>query len=147
MGPRVRACCGGRARRTFARSARSGNRAYGLAETCLERASRAGGEIGDEANRLLGRFLWITGRPDEYRQQLRRNASRADDPSETLRQLWSIDHDAYPIDGMSLVLKKALATAPEDDRVLARARRPASACRSARRLWRLAHSLRARPPG
>ena len=90
---------------------------YSLAETCLERAIRSSAVTGDEASGLLGRLHWITGRHDDYRRHLRQVAERQDDPSETLRLLWSIDHDPYPIDGMTQTLESARRTAPDDDRV------------------------------
>ena len=54
---------------------------YGAAENSLERAIRARGESSDEAWRLLSRVYWITGRRDEYRRILMREAERTNDPS------------------------------------------------------------------
>jgi len=90
---------------------------YALAESCLDRANRAGGEIGDEGGRLLGRLHWITGRHDEYQRFLRREVERQTNPSETLRTIWSIDTVAYPIDAMRQALDIARRGAPDDDRV------------------------------
>ncbi len=90
---------------------------YRLAETCLERASRGGGEIGQEAGRLLEWLYWMTGRRDDYKRLLHRNVERAIDPSPLLRTLWAADHDPYPVNGMTRSLAKARESAPDDDRV------------------------------
>jgi len=90
---------------------------YALAELCLDRARRAGGEVGDEGGRLLGRLQWITGRHDEYQRFLRRQVEHQRNPSETLRTIWSIDTVAYPIDAMRQALDIARRAAPDDDRV------------------------------
>ena len=66
---------------------------------------------------LLGRLHWMTGRREEYVEYLRSLAGRENDPSETLKVLWNIDTVAYPINSMRQDLAKALAVAPEDDRV------------------------------
>ncbi len=93
------------------------NGRFALAESSLERASRAGKNIGAEARKLLGRVNWITGRHDDYIRFLRSQAERERNPSETLRTLWSVDTVAYPIDAMRSAVGKALAAAPDDDRV------------------------------
>jgi hypothetical protein len=90
---------------------------YGLAERCLERARRVGGDIGAEARRLLGSLCWITGRRDEVRSLLQGDVERMRDPSEILRKLWSLDHDPYPVDKITQSLEKAKRAAPDDDRV------------------------------
>ena len=90
---------------------------YSLAESCLERGSRAGKDIGIESRRLLARLHWITGRHDEYLMYLRSQVERERNPAETLRTIWSVETVAYPIDAMRLALGKALETAPDDDRV------------------------------
>jgi tetratricopeptide (TPR) repeat protein len=89
---------------------------YALAEDCLARASKTGGESGEEARRLLGRLKWITGRHDDYRRFLRGQIERESNPSESLRTLWSIDTVAYPIDAMRQAIEKARELSPEDDR-------------------------------
>ncbi len=90
---------------------------YGLAEACLKRAIRGGGEKSDEARRLLGRVYWVTGRRDEYRRLLQKDAERARDPSDMLRTFWSLDHDPYKVDSITEALGKAKRSAPNDDRV------------------------------
>ncbi len=90
---------------------------YALAEASLERAIRVGGEMGEEARRLLSLVHYITGRRDEYRSFLYREIERMRDPSEKLRTLWSVDRDPYPVDAFKTNLEKALETAPDDDRV------------------------------
>ncbi len=77
----------------------------------------AGGDPANEARRLLARLHWITGRHDEYRSFLRREFDHTRDPVETLRLLWSLDHEPYPIEGMRQTLEKAGSMAPDDDRV------------------------------
>ena len=95
---------------------------YGLAESCLDRVKQAPGELGNEARRLLGWLSWMTGRYDEYRRLLQREADGLVDPSQTLRKLWSLNNDSYPLESMTLALDRAGRLAPEDDRVwLARA--------------------------
>ncbi len=93
------------------------NGKYALAESALDRASKAGKNIGMEARKLQGRLHWITGRHDEYVRFLRSQAEAERDPSETLRTLWSVDTVAYPIDAMRLAVGKANTGAPDDDRV------------------------------
>src|SRR5271166_3055420 len=64
---------------------------YRLAETCLQSAIPAGGDIGEEAWRLLGPLYLITGQRDQGRSVLRRDVERSRDPSKILRDLWSLD--------------------------------------------------------
>ena len=92
---------------------------YGLAEACLFRASHGDGDSDsvNEARRLLADLSWITGRHDDYRSFLRREFEHARDPAETLRLLWSLDREPYPIEGMRGTLEKARSMAPDDDRV------------------------------
>ena len=90
---------------------------YRLAETCLERASQAGGETRDEADRILGRLYWMTGRAENYRRILRREVERMRDPSGPLRTLWEIGTGADPVEGMRQILDKAHRDNPDDDRV------------------------------
>jgi tetratricopeptide (TPR) repeat protein len=90
---------------------------YGLAETCLDRSIRTGGDPSDEARRLLAHLHWVTGRHDEYRSFLRRELDHARDPTETLRLLWALDHEPHPIEGVRRELEKAVSMAPDDDRV------------------------------
>jgi enediyne biosynthesis protein E4 len=90
---------------------------YRLAETCFERAQRTGGDVGAEARRQFSSLQWITGRHGDYRSLLQREFRHTRDPVETLRLLWSIDHEPYPIAGMRQTLEKAGVMAPDDDRV------------------------------
>jgi tetratricopeptide (TPR) repeat protein len=90
---------------------------YRLAETCLDRASRGGGEAGHEAARLLEWLSWMTGRRDDYKKRLHQKAEQAIDPSPILRTLWAADFDPYPVDGMTQALAKAQQSAPDDDRI------------------------------
>ncbi len=88
---------------------------YARAEVSLM-AAAADGETRPEANRLLGRLYWITGRRDAYVQLERQAAEGNLDPSETLRFLWSLDHDPDPTAGIELTLRKSIAESPDDDR-------------------------------
>jgi lipopolysaccharide biosynthesis regulator YciM len=90
---------------------------YALAETCLTRAYRAGGDVTDESRRQLGRLYWLTGRGDEFRALLRRAVERSDEPSRSLLTLWQLDSVVYPIDAMRNEIEKARRLAPDDDRV------------------------------
>jgi thioredoxin-like negative regulator of GroEL len=90
---------------------------YSVAERCLERAILEAGETGEEARWLLARLHWLTGRHDEYRRFLRREVERARSPWENLRLLWTIDHEGYPVEGISQEIDQARRAAPEDDRV------------------------------
>jgi enediyne biosynthesis protein E4 len=90
---------------------------YGLAEACLKRAILGPREVSDEARRLLGRVYWTTGRRDQYRRLLQKDAERTHDPSEILRTFWSLDHDPYKLESMTQALGKASKSAPDDDRV------------------------------
>ncbi len=90
---------------------------YALAEACLERAKSASDDTGEEARRLLSRIHWMIGRRDDYRDFLRRDVERMRDPSESLRTLWSVDYDPYPLDGIRMVAEEANRTYPDDDRV------------------------------
>jgi enediyne biosynthesis protein E4 len=90
---------------------------YRLAKTSLDRAFLARGEVADEAERLLEWLYWMTGRRDDTRYVLRRRAVREAEPSQTLRKLWGIDRDPYPVDGLTDVLAKANKAAPDDDLV------------------------------
>ena len=90
---------------------------YGLAERDLDRAVQAKGEVGAEAARLLSRLYWMTGRREEHRDAVRRDVERLNDPSETLRVLWSLDRDPPPIDAVIEGLERAGKASPDDDRV------------------------------
>ena len=90
---------------------------YSIAEPCLERAIRAGGPIADEGHSLLSQLYRMIGRNDLYRQELKRRAERERDPSQTLRLLWSSEHDAPAIAGIKESLAQARRAAPDDDRV------------------------------
>jgi enediyne biosynthesis protein E4 len=90
---------------------------YRLGETCLLRANRAGGDVADEAERLLELLYWMSGRRDEHRAIVQVRAEKAADPSITLRVLWGTDRDPYPVDGISAALAKARQSAPDDDLV------------------------------
>ena len=90
---------------------------YRLSEACLLRASRAGGDIADEALHLLEVLYWLTGRRDDYRAILQARAEQETDPSRTLRVLWVAEHGPYPVDAITTVLAKARKSAPDDDLV------------------------------
>ncbi len=93
------------------------NGRYSLAEACLERTARAGGEIADEALKQLSRLYWTSGRRDEHERILRRVAERERDPSEVLRRIWNSQDQAFPLDAMRSEVAGALRASPDDDRV------------------------------
>ena len=90
---------------------------YRLAETSLMSAVAAGGDVGAEAARLLGRVYWMTARRERYRSLLQEDAERTDDASQILRTFWSLDNDAFQVEAVRQVLGKAQQSAPDDDRV------------------------------
>ncbi len=90
---------------------------YRLGEACLLRASRAGGDVADEAWRFLEFLYETSGRRDEHRAIVQMRAEQAADPSKILRVLWSIERDPYPVDGITVALAKARQSAPDDDLV------------------------------
>ena len=88
---------------------------YRVAEACLLRASRASGDVADEAWHLLELLYWTTGRRDEYRAILQARAEQEADPSKTLRVLWITERGPYPVDGIAATLARARLSAPDDD--------------------------------
>lgn len=90
---------------------------YRLAETCLERAFRAGGATADQAAHALGQLYMIMGRHDDYRRLVHHEMERTRDPSALLRTLWLLDSGSDPVEGLRQVLDKARRTTPDDDRV------------------------------
>ncbi len=90
---------------------------YRFAEECLDRARSAEDDVADEAYRLLEWLYWMTGRRDDNRDVVRRRVEREADPSLSLRTLWGVEHDPYPVDGIRVNLAKANKLAPEDDLV------------------------------
>ena len=90
---------------------------YRPGEACLLRARRAGGDIAEGACRLLEWLYWMTGRRDEQRAILCARAERAAEPSETLRMLWRVERDPYPVESITAALEKARQSAPGDDLV------------------------------
>ena len=90
---------------------------YRLGETCLDRARLTAGEVADEAVRLLEWLYWMTGHRDLHREILRSKVGQTADPSQTLRTLWSVERDPYPVDGITVALAKARQSAPDDDLV------------------------------
>ncbi|MFO0892522.1 MAG: FG-GAP-like repeat-containing protein [Isosphaeraceae bacterium] len=90
---------------------------YRVAEGCLLRASRTEGEAAAEASSLLEVLYWTTGRREEHRALLRARAEHEADPSGTLRVLWGVDRDPYPVERLAETLDRARAAAPDDDLV------------------------------
>ncbi|MDR3619131.1 MAG: FG-GAP-like repeat-containing protein [Paludisphaera borealis] len=90
---------------------------YRIAETALERAARASGQVGEEASRALGPLYAVTGRTDDYRRLLLRRIERMQDPTELLRTLGEIAGTSYPVDGVRQALDDAHRKSPDDDRV------------------------------
>jgi Flp pilus assembly protein TadD len=94
-----------------------GHGRYRIAEACLLRARRAGGDVADEATRLLQVLYWISGRRDQHRAILHARAEQEADPAKTLRVLWITEHGPYPVDGITAALAKARQSSPDDDMV------------------------------
>ncbi len=118
---------------------------YRLGETCLDGLKDAGGDIGEEAWRLLGWIYWMTGRWDEHRKVLHREIERAADPSSLLHALWSADYDHYPLESISQELAKAHQCGTRRRSRLAGAGRPGDVQGAAGRGRRLAVALRTGP--
>ncbi len=90
---------------------------YTLAEACLERAVRAGGDMADEARRHLAKLDWYLGRFDEVHRLLGRVIERSRDPSETVRLLWIIDNKSFPVLTRRQLIEEARRKSPDDDRI------------------------------
>src|SRR5262245_26306712 len=60
---------------------------YRPAEACLLSGARPGGDVAEEAWRLLEVLYWMTGRREEQRAILQVRAEQEADPSRTLRVL------------------------------------------------------------
>lgn len=90
---------------------------YRLAEEALDRIAGSPGTVGDEALELLGRLYALTGRTEEYRSVLLKQAERIHDPTRQLAMLWNLDAAAYPIEGIRDELKRAHESSPDDERV------------------------------
>ncbi len=91
-------------------------------EDLLIRAARTPGPHMAEARWGLVLLLRMQGRFDEATRCLRAGFDRMTSPVETLRRLFKLDTDSFPIEGVRRGLDRASRQAPEDDRVwLARA--------------------------
>ena len=142
VGPCSRNGPGGPARGLVARPAGLETGRYGLAETCLERASPG------EAERRRGAAApgpaLLDDRPARGAQSmLQRDVERMRDPSETLRDLWKHRPDPIQVDASSWRLGQGREVGPRRRPRLARAGRPGDPHRAVRGGRRMAHALRA----
>ena len=87
------------------------------AEEALVAALRLPGSHRREARRHLSWLYRFEGRHDEVRKVLEEGLDDSDLPAEVLRELWQLDHDAYPIEGITSVLDRARDKSPDDPRV------------------------------
>ena len=97
--------------------ARAGSRPLRLGETCLERP-KPGGDIGDEAWRLLGSGL-LDDRPAGRAPPVLRPGDRAGGESLSLRcaRSWSVDTTLIRSRASVRSWRRPTVTAPDDDRV------------------------------
>jgi len=91
-------------------------------EALLRRGAQRTGPHVAEARWGLVLLLRLEGRFQEARQWLEDGFDEMTSPVETLRRLYKLDVDPFPIEGVRTALDRARKQAPEDDRVwLARA--------------------------
>jgi len=88
-----------------------------VAEEALERALREGGINRDEALSSMARVLRLQGRLAELRGRLLDGLGRSAVPAELLRQLWLLDTEPLPVEGIRGFLDRACREAPDDDRL------------------------------
>jgi tetratricopeptide (TPR) repeat protein len=93
---------------------------YATAETLLTEVLgrlRPSDPLALDARQALERLLRFQGRNAEVRALLREGWASSPDPVQGLRGLWTLDADAFPVDGVRDVLAREAALAPEDPRV------------------------------
>lgn len=91
-------------------------------ESLLRQSAERAGEHVAEARWGLVLLLRMQGRFQEARRWLEDGFDSMTSPVETLRRLYKLDVDPFPIEGVRTALDRAGKKAPEDDRVwLARA--------------------------
>jgi len=88
-----------------------------VAEESLEWALRERGVNRDEALSALARVLRIQGRLAELRGRLLDGLGHSTVPAELLRELWVLDTEPLPIEGVQRFLNWAGGEAPNDDRL------------------------------
>jgi enediyne biosynthesis protein E4 len=92
------------------------------AEALLTKSLELPGSHRDEARWGLVLLLREEGRFDEARRVYVEGVNPACDPAATLAELYRLDHDPFPIEGVRQAMESAGRQAPDDDRVwLARA--------------------------
>ena len=87
---------------------------YSRAEAVLDAAERVAEPPPYELSRALIRLYMYEGRIEDARRLTVASWSQSPDPAATLKQLWTLDTTALPLDGWRRALEKADA---EDDRV------------------------------
>jgi tetratricopeptide (TPR) repeat protein len=75
------------------------------------------GEHAREACHLRATTLKVQGRLDEAERLYRGQFDRIGRPSEMLRELWSLRYEAFPVEKVRAMLRRANQDAPGDDRV------------------------------
>ena len=88
-----------------------------VAEESLERALSERGVNPDEALSALARVLRVEGRVSELRTRLMRGLGHSVVPAELLRELWMLDTEPLPVEGIRAFLEKAGREVPDDDRI------------------------------
>ena len=88
-----------------------------VAEESLERALREGGVNRDEALSALARVLRLQGRLAELRGRFLDGLGSSAVPAELLRELWMLDAEPLPVEGIRSFLEWAGHEVPTDDRI------------------------------
>jgi tetratricopeptide (TPR) repeat protein len=88
-----------------------------VAEESLEKALSESGVNHDEALSALARVLRLEGRLSELRNRLVKGLGHSVVPAELLRELWMLDTEPLPVQGVRAFLEKAGREVPADDRV------------------------------
>lgn len=88
-----------------------------VAEESLERALRETRVNRDEALSGIARLLRLEGRLAELRVRIFEGLRHSVVPAELLRQLWMLDTEPLPVEGIQRFLEVAIPQTPEDDRL------------------------------
>jgi enediyne biosynthesis protein E4 len=88
-----------------------------VAEESVERALAEGGVNHDEALSFLARVLRLQGRLSNLRPRLIDGLRQSVVPAELLREIWRLDSEPLPVEGIRAFLDWAGQQATDDDRV------------------------------